>query len=182
MSTSSKSPALLLLTAIVLLGCFPLDVILPSFPALSDYFSTPGANIALSISLFAIGVAFAQLLLGPLSDVLGRKKLLLAGLGVSIIGAAGCILSTQYPWFIFFRLLQALGCGCFVLAHALIQDIFSEHERGRVRIFLTTASGIFISTSPLPARSHFPKPWPGSPRTPGRPRRWPAPFCSSLAG
>ena len=108
----------------VLLGVFPLDVLLPSFPALSEHFRTTPAEIAFSISLFAIGISLSQLLIGPLSDAIGRKRLLLAGMAVSIVGATGCILSTEYTWFLVFRLLQAIGCGCFVLSQALIQDFF----------------------------------------------------------
>jgi MFS family permease len=65
--------AVSLLLAMVLLGVFPLDVLLPSFPALAAHFGRTPADIALSISLFAMGIAFAQLLIGPLSDVIGAK-------------------------------------------------------------------------------------------------------------
>ncbi|MDE1168445.1 MAG: MFS transporter [Pseudomonas sp.] len=140
---------LALLIGMVLLGVFPLDVILPSFPALSAHFDTPSADIALSISIFAIGVAISQFFLGPLSDRLGRKRLLILGLALSILGAIGCANASSFSAFIIFRALQAIGCGCFVLLNALVQDIFTSHERDRVRILMTSASGFFISTSPL---------------------------------
>jgi DHA1 family bicyclomycin/chloramphenicol resistance-like MFS transporter len=144
-----KGHTLLLLLSMTLLGVFPLDVILPSFPALSAHFNTPSATIALSISLFAIGFSLSQFFLGPLSDRLGRKRLLIMGMVVAIIGALGCVLSTEFSTFILWRILQAAGCGCFVLSNALVQDLFSRDERERVRILMTTASGLFISTSPL---------------------------------
>lgn len=78
-----------LLILLCLLGVFPLDVILPSFPALSDEFRVDTKQIAYSVSFFAVGVAMAQIVIGPLSDGIGRKRLLLAGLSVSIeIGRA----------------------------------------------------------------------------------------------
>jgi len=132
-----------------LLGVFPLDVILPSFPALSAHFQTPPSDISLSISIFAVGVAISQLFLGPLSDRIGRKSLLQAGLILSIIGATGCTLTSNFTTFVFFRMLQALGCGCFVLTHALVQDIFTRSDRDRIRVIMTSASGLFISISPL---------------------------------
>ncbi|MGX1182586.1 putative MFS family arabinose efflux permease [Pseudomonas sp. F-14 TE3623] len=138
-----------LLLAMVLLGVFPLDVLLPSFPALAEHFRNTRADIALSVSLFALGIAASQLLIGPLSDVIGRKGLLLAGITVSILGAVGCILTTDYTCFLLFRVIQALGCGCFVLSQALVQDLFEGEERIRLRILMVTASGIFISVSPL---------------------------------
>ncbi len=132
-----------------LLGVFPLDVILPSFPALAERFNTSSADIALSVSLFAIGLSFSLMVVGPLSDSLGRKKLLLAGMAVAIAGALGCMAATDYGWFLLFRVVQAVGCGCFVLSQALVQDLFVGRQQERLRIALVTASGIFISLSPL---------------------------------
>lgn len=141
--------AISLLLAMVLLGVFPLDVLLPSFPALAEHFQRSPADIAVSISLFAVGIAFAQLLIGPLSDVIGRKRLLLAGMLVSMAGALGCVMSSDYSVFLVFRVIQAMGCGCFVLSQALVQDLFEGEERDRLRILMVTATGIFISVSPL---------------------------------
>nr|WP_243434122.1 MFS transporter [Pseudomonas sp. 43(2021)] len=138
-----------MLILLCLLGVFPLDVILPSFPALADEFHVESQQIAYSVSFFAFGVALAQIVIGPLSDGMGRKRLLLAGLGVSIAGAVGCVLSTRYETFMAFRLLQALGCGSFVLGQALVQDLYSGRQRNAMRILLTSASGLFISLSPV---------------------------------
>ncbi|PWB31736.1 multidrug transporter CflA [Pseudomonas sp. SDI] len=137
---------LLLMSA---LGVFPLDVILPSFPALGIHFSVQSHAIAMSISLFALGVAVTQLLIGPLSDYFGRKRLLLLGLLISLSGAVGCLYASQFVTFVFFRIMQAAGCGFFVLTQALVQDIFVGKQRNAIRIMQTTASGVFISLSPL---------------------------------
>ncbi|MCR8934221.1 MULTISPECIES: MFS transporter [unclassified Pseudomonas] len=148
-TAGQRRAAVSLLLAMVLLGVFPLDVLLPSFPALAVHFARSPADIALSISLFAVGIAFAQLLIGPLSDVIGRKGLLLAGMSVSMLGAAGCVMTRDYTLFLVFRVMQAVGCGCFVLSQALVQDLFKGAERDRLRILMVTATGIFISVSPL---------------------------------
>jgi len=148
-TTRQRRGAVSLLLAMVLLGVFPLDVLLPSFPALAEHFARTPADIALSISLFAVGISFAQLVIGPLSDVIGRKGLLLAGMGVSILGAIGCVMTSDYILFMAFRIVQAIGCGCFVLSQALVQDLFDGKERDRLRILMVTATGIFISLSPL---------------------------------
>ena len=139
----------ILLMAMTLLAVFPLDVVLPSFPALSDHFRTTPVDIALSVSLFAIGLAFSLLLIGPLSDRFGRKKLLLGGIALAALGATGCLLVSDYAWFLFFRVIQAMGCGSFALSQALVQDLFFGRELERLRIWMATAGGIFISSSPL---------------------------------
>jgi len=146
----TRKPAVVgLLLSMTLLGVFPIDVVLPSFPALSEHFERPSSDVALSVSLFAVGIALSQLLVGPLSDTLGRKKLLLAGITVSAIGATGCVIADDFGIFLLFRVIQALGCGCFVLSQALIQDLFTGREQQRLRIFLVTCGGVFISISPL---------------------------------
>lgn len=144
-----KPAAVGLLLTLTLLGVFPIDVVLPSFPALSEHFGRSSSDIALSVSLFAVGIALSQLLVGPLSDAMGRKNLLLIGITVAAIGATGCVLANNYWFFLFFRVVQALGCGCFVLSQALIQDLFTGQEQQRLRIFLVTCGGLFISVSPL---------------------------------
>jgi DHA1 family bicyclomycin/chloramphenicol resistance-like MFS transporter len=147
---ATRKPATVgLLLMLTLLGVFPIDVVLPSFPALSEHFQSPSSDIALSVSLFAVGIALSQLLIGPLSDVMGRKNLLLIGIAVSAVGATGCVLADSYWSFLFFRVVQALGCGCFVLSQALIQDLFTGQEQQRLRVLLVTCGGIFISVSPL---------------------------------
>lgn len=148
-NTSKQRAAIVLLMSMVLLAVFPLDVVLPSFPALSNHFNRSQTDIAFSVSLFAIMISLSQLLIGPLSDRLGRKKLLLAGMVVAIIGAVGCVLATHFTAFVLFRCVQALGCGVFVLAQALVQDLFIDKQRDQLRIAMMTASGLFISLSPL---------------------------------
>ncbi|MHC8317254.1 MFS transporter [Pseudomonas sp. LB3P31] len=147
--SAKKSSLILLLMTMTLLGVFPLDVVLPSFPALSDYFQTSASDIALSVSLFAIGLGASVVLVGPLSDLWGRRQLLLVGIVISMIGAAGCLMTRDYSWFLVFRVVQAVGCGTFVLSQALIQDLFVGREQERIRIWMTTAAGVFISISPL---------------------------------
>ncbi|KAF1012520.1 MAG: Inner membrane transport protein YdhC [Pseudomonas fluorescens] len=148
-SPPKKSSLILLLMTMTLLAVFPLDVILPSFPALSGHFRTTPSEIAWSVSIFAVGLAVLLLLIGPLSDMFGRKKLLLAGIALSAIGATGCLFAQDFAWLLAFRVVQAVGCGAFALSQALIQDVFAGRELERIRIWMTTGGGIFISCSPL---------------------------------
>jgi DHA1 family bicyclomycin/chloramphenicol resistance-like MFS transporter len=144
----SRATIILLMT-MTLLGVFPLDVVLPSFPDLAGYFQTSSSEISLSVSVFAISLALSVMLIGPLSDAWGRKKLLLGGIAISAIGAVGCVFASDYRWFLLFRMVQAIGCGSFSLSQALIQDLFVGRERERIRIWMVTGGGVFISISPL---------------------------------
>ena len=161
MSESSFSPALsgdvkrqqlsrfILVTCISLISFFPINILLPSFPALAARFNTPTADVALSISLFTLVFSLSQLVAGPLSDKWGRKEVLLGCITLSILGAMGCALASDYLTFLMFRSVQAMGCGFFVLGHALVEDLFDEQDRARVRLYYMTLSGSFVALSPL---------------------------------
>ena len=101
----------------------------------------PTSDIALSVSIFAIGLAVSLLLIGPLSDMFGRKKLLLGGIALAAVGATGCLFASDFAWFLGFRVVQAVGCGSFALSQALVQDLFAGRELERLRIWMTTAGG-----------------------------------------
>jgi Bcr/CflA subfamily drug resistance transporter len=148
-NANEKPLIIVLLMTMTLLGVFPLDVVLPSFPDMSAYFQTSPSDVALSVSLFAVSLALSVMLVGPFSDMWGRKKLLLGGITIAAIGAAGCAVSSEYSWFLGFRVVQAIGCGAFSLSQALVQDLFIGPERERIRIWMVTGGGVFISISPL---------------------------------
>ena len=138
-----------LITCISLISFFPINILLPSFPALSAQFDTPSADIALSISLFTLVFSISQLIAGPLSDKWGRKEVLLGCILLSILGAIGCAWAPDYLTFLLFRTVQAMGCGFFVLGHELVEDLFDEQDRARVRLYYMTLSGSFVALSPL---------------------------------
>ncbi|MNO81842.1 Inner membrane transport protein YdhC [compost metagenome] len=144
-----RASRFILITNISLISFFPLNILLPSFPALAEEFNTSTAEIALSTSLFTLVFAISQLITGPLSDKWGRKEVLLGCIVVSTLGSIGCVLATDYPGFLLFRAIQAIGCGFFVLGHALVEDLFEEQDRARVRIYYMTLSGSFVALSPL---------------------------------
>jgi DHA1 family bicyclomycin/chloramphenicol resistance-like MFS transporter len=147
--SSQNIVIMILITGLVMLGSVPLDVMLPSYPDLAAHFHTKVADISFSISIFAFGFAVAQLFTGPLSDRFGRKRLLICALLLAIGGTSGAALSHDYGMFLVFRVIQALGCSCFVLAQAIVQDAFKGTSGVKARIYITTANGLFIAFSPL---------------------------------
>jgi|GEM_PF-4002700 MFS family permease len=77
----------ILITCIALISFFPINILLPSFPALAAQFDTPTADVALSISLFTLVFSISQLIAGPLSDKWGPKEVLLGCITLSILGS-----------------------------------------------------------------------------------------------
>lgn len=138
-----------LLMLVVLLGVFPIDVLLASIPSMSQHFGVGTQLLVANVGLFPVGVAVAQLIVGVASDRYGRRSLLLVSLGMAVFGGLGSAFASSFTEFNVWRALQGFGCGGLVLVHALVQDLFPDCQRTRQRIALNTAGGLFISLSPL---------------------------------
>jgi MFS transporter, DHA1 family, multidrug resistance protein len=116
------------LAALSALGPFSIDTYLPSMPHIASVFGVSSVQIQLTLSLFFVSFAIAQLVWGPLSDRYGRVKILYAGLVTYIIGSFLCALSTSITILILCRVVQGIGaCSCIVLGMTMIKDRYTEH-------------------------------------------------------
>jgi DHA1 family bicyclomycin/chloramphenicol resistance-like MFS transporter len=127
-----------------------IDVGLPAFGAVARDLDTDPARVAMSLSIFFVGFAAAPLIYGPVSDRLGRRPLLLFGLALYAVGAAGCTFSGSISTFLAWRLVQGAGAGAAgVLSISLVRDHF---EGTRVRELLSHIAIIRV-ISPMVAPS-----------------------------
>src|SRR3989338_2279555 len=93
------------------LGQISSDVYLPALPTIRNVFDTTEQWMQLSLAVFMLGFSISHLIYGPISDAIGRKKPLLCGLGVCIIGTSLCLFSTNISTLIIGRILQGVGAG-----------------------------------------------------------------------
>ena len=85
----------------------------------------------MTVSLYMVGIACSQLIMGPLSDKFGRRPVLLAGLGLMVAASVGCIFAETLPQLIAARFLQALGGATgMVVSRAIIRDLYSRDRVG----------------------------------------------------
>lgn len=123
---------LYLLSISAFLASLTQNIYSPILPLLRDSFHVSLAWVNASVSLFMLILAVMQLVLGPLIDSVGARKILLPGLFLTVIGSAGCSLAARFDSFLFFRALQALGTAAVPLIAAMtIGRLFSGHDRGR---------------------------------------------------
>lgn len=129
---ASPAPAvsLPLLVVITALPAITINIYLPSMPGLVTHFRTDIPTIQYALSLYLLGLAIGQLTYGPLSDRLGRRPVLLAGMAVYCIGSLLCALAEGIGIFLLGRVLQASGGAAgLVLGRAMVRDV---HDNARV--------------------------------------------------
>jgi len=136
----------LILGMLIALSPFSIDMYLPAFGDIADSLHVKSAQVAQSLSSYFIGLAFGQLLYGPLMDRFGRKVPLYFGLGLYIVASVGCFLSGSLQMLIVMRLFQALGgCAAQVACIAMVRDLFPVKDIAKVYALLF----VVLGASPL---------------------------------
>lgn len=141
---------ILVLAALVALGPLSTDMYLPSLPRLTTLFDTTVDQVQITLSIFFIGFAVAQLIYGPLADRFGRKKIILSGMLIFTFASFGCATADTIEELILFRFLQAVGaCGGPVLGRTMIRDIYGPTEAARVLSLLGTIMALAPAIAPI---------------------------------
>lgn len=124
------------------------DMYLASMPALAQFYGAPASTIQLSLSTYMVGMAVGQFLLGPISDVWGRHRLLVAGTSVFLLSSLGIVFSTDVTVLLVLRAIQGFaGAAGVVIARAIVSDIASGIEAAKLYSLL----GTIVSVAPIVA-------------------------------
>ncbi|WP_261857049.1 purine nucleoside transporter PunC [Photobacterium sanguinicancri] len=132
-----------------MLGFLATDMYLPAFEVIRTDFETSQSLIGLTLSVFLLGMALGQLVYGPLSDRIGRIKVLLGGMTLFSIASALCAMAPNVEILLFTRFLQALGaCSATVIWQAVVIDRYE----GKVseRVFATIMPLVALSPALAP--------------------------------
>lgn len=141
---------LLLLAGLAALGSLATNIILPAFPNMGGELGTTAKELSATLGSFFVAFAVGQLFVGPLSDQFGRKRLVLGGLAVFVVGSAICALAANLPQLITGRILQALGvCATSVLSRAVARDLFEGETLARALSLIMVAMAAAPGFSPL---------------------------------
>ncbi|HXW53502.1 MAG TPA: multidrug effflux MFS transporter [Myxococcota bacterium] len=135
---------------IIMIGCWSeLDLYAPSFPQMMHYFSTSEQMMQWTLSLNFLGFFLASLLCGPLADSFGRRKIILAGSLIFVLGSYICLRAPTMGWMLFGRLVQGIGVSAPVtVCMAVIADIY-QGER-QVKLLSRVNSAITVSMALAP--------------------------------
>jgi DHA1 family bicyclomycin/chloramphenicol resistance-like MFS transporter len=146
-STTNRLP--LLLGFLIAVGPISTDMYLPAFPAIARDFHNAAAP-QISLAAYFLGLAAGQMTQGALSDRLGRRGPLLAGLVIYTFASLGCALCWSVASFAMFRLLAALGCSAgVVIPRAMVRDLADGHAAARLFSKLMLVMGVAPIVAPL---------------------------------
>ena len=128
------------LLSVTFIGPLSLHLFIPAMSAVKDAFGVSTGVAQLTMSLAMLSMAFFTVAYGGLSDHLGRKRVLLAGLVLFTCGAAACMVAPNMPMLLAGRILQGAGAGCgVVLARAIARDVYGQERVAQVIAYLTAA-------------------------------------------
>ena len=107
-------------------GPLSLDLYLPALPQLADDLGASASLAQLSITACLVGLAVGQLVAGPLSDRLGRRRPLIVGLVAFLLASVACALAPTAAVLVLLRLVQGLaGAAGIVISRAIARDLYS---------------------------------------------------------
>ena len=125
-------------------GALATDMMLPAFPSMREAFGLDPASteVALVVTAFFIGLGMGSLVWGPLSDSLGRRRVLWAGLAVYAIGAIGAVFAPSLGALLLWRLISGLGAASLrAVSQAVVRDLYSG---GAMAAVLSYVMAVFI--------------------------------------
>jgi DHA1 family bicyclomycin/chloramphenicol resistance-like MFS transporter len=146
------SSKVMLLLLVVMTGVAPISLymLVPALPVLATTFGRDISIAQMTVSLYMVGIACSQIIMGPLSDRFGRRPVLLCGLGLMVAASVACIFAETLPQLIAARFLQALGGATgMVVSRAIIRDLYSRERISSMISLVVAALMIAQMLSPL---------------------------------
>ena len=139
-----------LLACLGMLGPFSIDTYIPAFAGIARSLDATPLQMQQTLSAYLFGFALLNLFHGALSDSLGRRPVILWGIGVFTLASVGCALSQTIGQLVFFRALQGMSAGAgMVVSRAIIRDMFAPADAQRVMAQVTIYFGVAPAVAPM---------------------------------
>ncbi|MCW5588954.1 MAG: multidrug effflux MFS transporter [Legionellales bacterium] len=137
---------ILILSPMALSLPLAMDIYVPAVPQIAQLFAVSAGKMQITLTLFMLTAGIMQLIVGPLSDQCGRKKISLFMIVFFALGTLLCSTAQSLTALMFYRIVQAIGsCGMMILAFAIVRDRYHGEQSAQIYSFL---NGI-ISFSPM---------------------------------
>jgi DHA1 family bicyclomycin/chloramphenicol resistance-like MFS transporter len=140
----------LVLGGLAMLGPFAIDTMFPAFPQMAAQFGADTLAMQQTLSVYLVAYALMSLVHGPLSDAVGRRRVILGGLLVFGLASVGCALAQDLPTLLAFRAVQGMSAGVgMIVGRAVIRDVFQGDAAQRLMSQVSMMFAIAPAVAPM---------------------------------
>lgn len=145
----SQVRMIMVLGALVALGPLTIDMYLPALPRIAEELDVSSSVAQLTLTGTLAGLALGQLIVGPLSDSLGRRRPLIAGIALHMLASVLCLVAPNVTVLSLGRGLQGMGAAAaMVVAIAVVGDLFDDSQAATVMSRLMLVLGVAPVVAP----------------------------------
>ncbi|MEL7213653.1 MAG: multidrug effflux MFS transporter [Pseudomonadota bacterium] len=129
-------------------GSVAINIFLPSMPEMATFFGQPYAVIQLTLTAYLALTGVAILVLGPLSDLYGRRPVMIWSFVIFILASIGAAFATSFAVFMLFRALQAAVVSSFVIGRAVVRDQVAREKAASLLGYVTMGQALAPMVAP----------------------------------
>lgn len=144
----SRSPRLATLVLAAAVGTLAMTMYVPSIPSIAREFGVGDDVAQLGLSLFLGTMALAQLVAGPLSDLWGRRVVMLGALAVFVVGTVMCAWAPAIGWLLAGRVLQAASAAGMILSRTILRDLYPREKAASMIGYTVMAMAVAPTLGP----------------------------------
>ena len=144
-STAPHVTTLILLAGI---SAMAMNIFLPSLPGMALHFEVDYSVMQLSVATYLSMSAVLQILIGPISDKIGRRPVILWGVILFCLATLGCLLAPNATVFLIFRALQAVVAVAMVLSRAVVRDMYTQDRAASMIGYVTMGMAVVPMIAP----------------------------------
>lgn len=149
-SRAKTARRLLILGGLTAFAPLTIDMYLPAMPQIAAELHTGSSQVQLTLTACLIGLAVGQLVAGPISDTVGRRRPLLIGLTIYTLVSLSCAVAPSIWVLTAGRLVQALGAAAgIVVARAVVRDLYEGVRLGKTFSMLMLVTGTAPILAPV---------------------------------
>lgn len=141
-------PHILTLVLLSGLSALTMNIFLPSLPNMTAHFDTDYRLMQLSVAIYLAVNAVMQILVGPISDKLGRRPVILGGFSLFVLATVGCAFAPTAWSFLAFRMMQATVVVGMVLSRAVVRDLYTQDEAASMIGYVTMGMAVVPMIGP----------------------------------
>ncbi len=145
----STPPHIVTLVALSGLSALAMNLFIPSLPMMAEHFQTSYGLMQMAIPAYLAVNAATQIFIGPISDLLGRRPVMLWGIALFCLATIGCLIAPDVYTFLVFRMLQAVIATGMVLSRAVVRDLYPQDQAASRIGYVTMGMAIVPMLGPV---------------------------------